>query len=173
MFVFLAVGCENTNSETEVNDSSLTYSVASFAGHDAVIVKPSDLDVTSTLVVIVTDDLELKTRLSPTPAINEVNFKAAEHCLIGRYTLCVIEAEETEDVSYLNDIKSAFPNASKLYLVSYRNGVAYTAAMQIPATFAAYACVSGAIDVESYKVCLLYTSPSPRDRSVSRMPSSA
>ena len=25
----------------------------------------------------------------------------------------------------------------------------------------------------SYRVCLLYTSPSPRDRSVSRMPSSA
>ena len=26
---------------------------------------------------------------------------------------------------------------------------------------------------ELYKICLLYTSPSPRDRSVSRMPSSA
>ena len=29
------------------------------------------------------------------------------------------------------------------------------------------------IDVKIYNTCLLYTSPSPRDRSVSRMPSSA
>ena len=29
------------------------------------------------------------------------------------------------------------------------------------------------IDEDSHKSCLLYTSPSPRDRSVSRMPSSA
>ena len=28
-------------------------------------------------------------------------------------------------------------------------------------------------DHDSYKVCLLYTSPSPRDPSISRMPSSA
>ena len=55
-------------------------------------------------------------------------------------------------MSYLNDIKNAFPNASKYYLVSYRNGVAYTAAMQMPDVFAAYGCVSGAIDVEAYKV---------------------
>ena len=28
-------------------------------------------------------------------------------------------------------------------------------------------------DIEEYKACLLYTSPSPRDRTRSRMPSSA
>jgi poly(3-hydroxybutyrate) depolymerase len=151
MFVFLAVGCENTNSETEVNDSSLTYSAASFAGHDAVIVKPSDLDVTAPLVVIVTDDLELKTRLSPTPAIPEVNFKAAEHCLIGGYTLCIVGVNDDKDVSFLATVKEAFPNASKAYLLSYCNGLAYTAAMQMPDTFAAFGCVSGAIDVETYK----------------------
>ena len=27
--------------------------------------------------------------------------------------------------------------------------------------------------IEDFKICLLYTSPSPRDRNVSRMPSSA
>ena len=29
------------------------------------------------------------------------------------------------------------------------------------------------VDIETDKVCLLYTSPSPRDRYISRMPSSA
>ena len=33
--------------------------------------------------------------------------------------------------------------------------------------------VSGIVRVKLYKGCLLYTSPSPRDRSLSRMPSSA
>ena len=131
------------------NSSSLVVVSQTIADHNAVIIKPSNLAITAPVVVVVADDITLATRAVEVP---DVNFKAAEHCLIGRYTLCVIEAGETEDVSYLNDIKSAFPNASKLYLVSYRNGVAYTAAMQIPATFAAYACVSGAIDVESYKV---------------------
>ena len=33
--------------------------------------------------------------------------------------------------------------------------------------------VEASLDKENMKRCLLYTSPSPRDRSVSRMPSSA
>ena len=134
------------------NSSSLEYVVGEIANHNAVIIKPSNLAITAPVVVVVADDITLATRFSPTPAVPDVNFKAAEHCLIGRYTLCVLEASETIDVSYLNDIKSAFPNASKYYLVSYRNGVAYTAAMQMPDVFAAYGCVSGAIDVEAYKV---------------------
>ena len=32
---------------------------------------------------------------------------------------------------------------------------------------------TGVIDVDQNNICLLYTSPSPRDRSLSRMPSSA
>ena len=152
--LMFAASCEQTaNTEIpENNDSSLVVVSQTIADHNAVIIKPSNSKITAPVVVVVADDITLATRMSRTPEVLDVNFKAAEHCLIGRYTLCVIEAEETEDVSYLNDIKSAFPNASKYYLVSYRNGVAYTAAMQIPATFAAYACVSGAIDVESYKV---------------------
>lgn len=152
--LMFAASCEQTaNTEIpENNDSSLVVVSQTIADHNAVIIKPSNVSTTAPVVVVVADDITLATRMSPVPGTPEVNFKAAEHCLIGRYKLCVIEAGETEDVSYLNDVKSAFPNASKYYLVSYRNGVAYTAAMQIPATFAAYACVSGAIDVESYKV---------------------
>lgn len=131
------------------NSSSLNYVVGTVANHDAVIVKPSNLSSPAPVVVVVADDITLATRAAEVP---EINFKAAEHCLLGRYTLCVIKAEDSTDVSYLSDVRNAFPNASKIYLVSYRNGVAYTAAMQIPAAFAAYACVSGAIDVESYKV---------------------
>ena len=33
--------------------------------------------------------------------------------------------------------------------------------------------IKGKADAEAANICLLYTSPSPRDRSVSRMPSSA
>ena len=33
--------------------------------------------------------------------------------------------------------------------------------------------VSGDLDVKDIRICLLYTSPSPRDRTRSRMPSSA
>ena len=151
--LIFAVACEKTadTDMPEKSTSSLVVVSQTIADHNAVIIQPSNSNITAPVVVVVADDITLATRMTVS-ATPEVNFKAAEHCLIGRYTLCVIEAAETEDVSYLNDIKSAFPNASKLYLVSYRNGVAYTAAMQIPATFAAYACVSGAIDVESYKV---------------------
>ena len=33
--------------------------------------------------------------------------------------------------------------------------------------------ISGKSKIEQHKICLLYTSPSPRDRQKSRMPSSA
>ena len=33
--------------------------------------------------------------------------------------------------------------------------------------------VAKGVDLEKYNICLLYTSPSPRDRQKSRMPSSA
>ena len=35
------------------------------------------------------------------------------------------------------------------------------------------AIISRLLEAEGYKICLLYTSPSPRDRTRSRMPSSA
>ena len=34
-------------------------------------------------------------------------------------------------------------------------------------------CVAGGLRINNFKTCLLYTSPSPRDRTRSRMPSSA
>lgn len=148
----LSVACkeEGTNGEeaVDVKSSAVVYVAETIADHNVVIVKPDDIEITAPVVVVVADDLELKTR---TAEQLEVNFKAAEHCLIGRYTLCIVEASAGEDVSYLSTVKEAFPNASKVYLLSYRNGSAYTAAMQMPATFAAYGCVSGAIEVEAYK----------------------
>ena len=43
-----------------------------------------------------------------------------------------------------------------------------------PLTFSDDADVDDVLDVlEKHNICLLYTSPSPRDRSLSRMPSSA
>lgn len=160
--LFCSVACEqnktNDDDTVDVNTSSLTYVAENIAGHEVVIVKPNDIEFTAPLVVVVADDLELKTRMSPTPEVPDVNFKAAEHCLIGRYTLCIVGAEAGEDVSFLAAVKEAFPTASKAYLLSYRNGYAYTAAMQMPDTFAAYACVSGAIDVEPYKT-LSFTKP--------------
>ena len=153
MSLLFAAACQKsgTGNEQPINDntSSIKYLVEKIANHNAVIVQPVNIDIAAPVVVVVADDITLATRAAEAP---QINFKAAEHCLIGRYTLCVIEAGNTTDVSYLNDVKSAFPNAKKHYLLSYRNGVAYTAAMQMPSAFAAYGCVSGAIDVESYKV---------------------
>ena len=34
-------------------------------------------------------------------------------------------------------------------------------------------CVAGGLRINNFKTCLLYTSPSPRDATLSRMPSSA
>ena len=39
--------------------------------------------------------------------------------------------------------------------------------------FAAFTKMGGTLSFARQRICLLYTSPSPRDRSVSRMPSSA
>ena len=42
-----------------------------------------------------------------------------------------------------------------------------------PEAVAVYDTIKGAEMLGDYKTCLLYTSPSPRDRTRSRMPSSA
>ena len=42
-----------------------------------------------------------------------------------------------------------------------------------PIAVAVYDCIKGAEMMQDYKFCLLYTSPSPRDKRQSRMPSSA
>ncbi len=153
LLLVLAVACEpNTAPDKIVEVSSLEYTVESIAEHEAVIVKPENLEATAPVVVILAEDLELSTRMSPTPAVPDVNFKAAEHCLIGGYAICVIATQAKEDISFLTAVKELFPTASKRYLLSYRNGLAYTAAMQMPDEFAAFGCVSGAIDVETYKV---------------------
>lgn len=147
---FAAVSCEK-NSADDVNtggESSLTYDTAPVAGRDAVVVKPEDIDADAPVVVLLSDDTTLRSLSSRTP---DINFKAAEHCLIGRYVLCVIAAGENADVSFLSSVRESFPGASKLYLLSYRNGLSYTAAMLMPDEFAAFGCVSGAIDVEAYR----------------------
>ena len=156
-FALLAVSCgeQPTPDNGEIpaqSASSLVYSLESVADHDAVIVKPEDIASNAPVVVVLTDDLTLRTREGvPVPEIPEVNFKAAEHCLIGRYALCVVDTKGAKDVAYLASVKELFPDASKFYLLSYRNGLAYTAAMVMPDEFAAFGCVSGAIDVETYK----------------------
>ena len=155
-FALLAVSCEQPAPDTEETPvqsaSSLVYSLESVADHDAVIVKPEDIASNAPVVVVLTDDLTLRTRGGElAPSIPEVNFKAAEHCLIGRYALCVVDTNNAKDVAYLTSVKELFPDASKFYLLSYRNGLSYTAAMVMPDEFAAFGCVSGAIDVETYK----------------------
>ena len=148
-----AASCEQTaNTEIpEKNDSSLVVVSQTIADHNAVIIKPSNSKITAPVVVVVADDITLATRMSPVPETPEVNFKAAEHCLIGGYILCIVEAESDGDASFLVDVKDAFPSAPKVYLLSYCNDFAYTAAMQIPETFNAYACVSATMNVETYK----------------------
>lgn len=156
LLLFFAVSCENNNPENEGQvdtPSSLDYSSVTIAGKNAVVIKPVDSAPTAPVVVVVADDLQLATRLTVLPETPEVpvNFKAAEHCLIGGYILCIVEAESDGDASFLVDVKDAFPSAPKVYLLSYCNDFAYTAAMQIPETFNAYACVSATMNVETYK----------------------
>ena len=148
--LLFSVGCEksNTGNDAPVEESSLTFATETIAGHEAVVVKPADIEADAPVVVVLAEDTELRTLAVEKP---NVNFKAAEHCLIGRYVLCIIATGNNGDVSFLNAVKDAFPEASKFYLLSYRNGLSYTAAMRMPEAFAAYGCVSGAIDVETYK----------------------
>ena len=147
--LLFSVACEsNPENETPLQSGSSLITVAkTIGGHNAVIIKPENGKSGAPVVTILTDDLELATRA----AAADVNLKVAEHCLIGGYILCVIEATNNDDLSFLSDVKAGFPYASKFYLLGYRNGLAYTAAMQMPDAFAAFGCVSGAIDVETYK----------------------
>ena len=150
--LLFAVACDkNTNNEEQIVEkpTAVKYTITTIADHNAVLVQPEDVEITAPVVVVVADDLELATR---TAESLDVNFKAAEHCLIGGYTLCIVEAANGDDISFLTAVKSSFPNATKFYLLSYRNGLAYTAAMQMPDEFAAFGCVSGAIDVAAYKI---------------------
>lgn len=151
-FALLTVACEQSNTGNEdtptMSESALVYSLETIAEHNVVVVKPEDIAATAPVVVVLADDLELKTRSAEAL---DVNFKAAEHCLVGGYTLCIVETSANEEVTFLSTVKESFPTASKFYLLSYRNGMAYAAAMQMPDEFAAFGCVSGAIDVETYK----------------------
>lgn len=148
-FLLFAAACEKSGTDKiEGEASSLTYAAESVAEHDAVVVKPADAEPDAPVVVVLTEDAGLRSLSVET---TDINFKAAEHCLIGRYTLCIIATKHNEDVSFLTSVKESFPEASKLYLISYCNGLAYTAAMRMPDTFAAYGCVSGAIDVDTYR----------------------
>lgn len=150
-FLLFAVACEknDTNNDTPISgEPSLIYTSESIAGHDAVVIKPAEIEPNAPVVIVLTEDLELRSLLNVKPGIN---FKAAEHCLVGRYVLCVIATNRDEDVSFVATVKESFPTASKVYLLSYRNGLSYTVAMQMPDAFAAYGCVSGAIDVGTYR----------------------
>ena len=151
--LLFTVACDKNNTNTEEpiveKPTAVKYTVDNIADHNVVLVQPENHQVTAPVVVVVADDLELRTR---TAEQIDVNFKAAEHCLIGGYTLCIVEGTDGQDISYLTAVKEAFPYATKFYLLSYRNGVAYTAAMKMLSEFAAFSCVSGAIYVESYRV---------------------
>ena len=62
-----------------------------------------------------------------------------------------------------NQVKRIHPHALKLILQgNKKEAIAYLEATS-----------EKAVNPEHTKICLLYTSPSPRDRSLSRMPSSA
>lgn len=151
LLLLFAVACEknDANNDTQVQEEpSLVYATEPIAGRDVVVVKPADVEATAPVVILLAEDLELRASDLETP---NINFKAAEHCLIGRYVLCVIKTSGKEDLSFLTSVKEAFAGASKFYLLSYRNGLSYTAAMQMPNEFAAYGCISGAIDVATYK----------------------
>ena len=150
MFMLVAVACDKGNTTDEeliATPTALEFAGVTIAGHDSIIVKPEDLEPTAPVVVVVAEDIELTTRAAE--EIN-LNFKAAEHSLIGRYILCVIENADEKDVSFLAEVKDAFPSSQKVYLVSYCNGLAYTAAMLMPDTFNAYACVSATINPQVY-----------------------
>ena len=89
-------------------------------------------------------------------------------------------SDNSNDKDLLNDLKSEFikieKNLTKLYLETLLTGKAHSNNSLVEIH-------SGAGGVESqdwvailfrmYNSCLLYTSPSPRDRQKSRMPSSA
>ena len=150
MFMLFAVACDkdNTNNEEQIAaPTALEYASVTIANHNAVVIKPEGIAPNAPVLVVATDDLELKTR-----AVEQldINFKAAEHCLIGNYILCVVEAQGDADAAFLAEVKDAFPSATKCYLLSYCNGLAYTAAMQMPDTFDAYGCVSATINPEAY-----------------------
>lgn len=148
-FLLFAVACEKSGTDTINVESSLIYAMEPIAGHDAAVVKPADAEADAPVVIVLTEDVGLRSLSAETP---DINFKAAEHCLIGRYILCIIATQHNEDVSFLTTVKETFPEASKFYLLSYCNGLSYTAAMRMPDAFAAYGCVSGAIDVDTYKM---------------------
>lgn len=152
-FLLFAAACEKNDENNAPLDSgsttALTYTSETIAGHDAVLVKPEDIESNAPVVIVLAENMELRSASAET--LPSINFKAAEHCLVGRYVLCVITVADNENLSFLSKVKESFPAASKMYLLSYRNGLSYTAAMQMPDAFAAYGCVSGAIDVETYK----------------------
>ena len=65
-FALLAISCEQPAPETEEtpvqSTSALAYSLESVADHDVVIVKPEDIASNAPVVVVLTDDLTLRTR---------------------------------------------------------------------------------------------------------------
>ena len=81
----------------------------------------------------------------------------------------------------MNNIKwISFGVVGSLFAVSHIGMIGYIASrttepqlptINIPTTD--YSTYQAEVTTDGYKICLLYTSPSPRDLSTSRMPSSA
>ena len=83
-------------------------------------------------------------------------------------------AEQEEDIPFLHMVEGIF---YRLGAVGYLDILTRSAAFFDPAGYLVYYCIGifkvRVIARDYNKICLLYTSPSPRDRTRSRMPSSA
>ena len=117
--MLFAVACESSNTDDTANTGSLslTYAVESIADHEAVVIKPEDIEANAPVVVVLAEDLELRTLAAETP---DINFKAAEHCLIGRYVLCVVSATNRDDLSFLTSVNAFISVCIAICILKFR-----------------------------------------------------
>ena len=81
--------------------------------------------------------------------------------IINLLDLDILAIQEVDDITMFDQMLDSLPAYSGYYESSWFAGLAYI-------------YKTGLVEINDiYEICLLYTSPSPRDRSVSRMPSSA
>ena len=95
---------------------------------------------------------------------------AAMHSLIGLAAVCIAVAAVSEPWAFnIAERGGALPfgNRLELFIGTFVGAVTFSGSV------IAFGKLSGKYKFRLFQGCLLYTSPSPRDRSLSRMPSSA
>ena len=119
------------------------------------------------------DDPSRVRQMSVEPEIFLRGFRETAYRMLFPETLCGDASGEVKALSTFTSLREEMFDALPIFLPNFRLVNIVRSGLEVVASRLKHAHISQAGDFRTHCVCLLYTSPSPRDQRGSRMPSSA